>query len=182
MFSTKRFSDVAGLIDCTKDDFDGYYELLENKWENHSGEVKQFADYFRKNKLEDIRRTMLLEQRVSSGMGLSVYTQNASECMNRVVKGGMDVKKMELDQFVEYMRDISRKQKSETEAACLEEINGVSLHADYMHLRIREEDFYGSTSVVTSSMRTAQKEKIHKAKLIIPDVIQVVKEKALPDR
>ena len=169
---------AAGLIDCATDDFDGYYQILECKWETHSPEIKQFAEYFRKFKLENVRKTMLLEHRVSCGIGLNVYTQNAIECMNRVIKGSMDVVKMEVDEFVEHMRDISRRQQRETEVACLEE----TLHEDYMHLKIRDLDFYGSTTPVTSSMRTAQLEKIHKAKLTVPTTIPVLEEAVIPDR
>ena len=170
------------MIDCSADDFDGYYEILENKWENHPDEAKKFAEYFRKSKLEDVRKTMLLEQRVSCGLGLSVYTQNASECINRVVKRSMDVKKMELDPFVEHMRDLCRKQQRESESACLEEINGVSLHEDYLHLKIADEDFYGSTVPVTSSMQRTQLERIHKAKVVVPSDLPIIKEVARPER
>ena len=91
----------------TTDDSDANYEMLGSKWETHSEETKQFAEYFKKYKHGDVKKTMLLEHRVSCGIGLKVYTQNASECMNRVIKGSMNVSKMERDQFVEHMRDVS---------------------------------------------------------------------------
>ena len=102
--------------------------------------------------------------------------------MNRVIKGSMDVSRMDLEGFGVYMSGVSRRAQRETEAAWLEETNGLSLHEDYMHLKIRDLDFYGSTTPVTSSMRTAQLEKIHKAKLIVPTTIPVLEEAVVPDR
>jgi len=125
---------------------------------------------------------MLLEQRVAAGIGLNVYTQNAIECMNRVIKRSMDVAKMELDEFVEHMRDISVRQQCESEAACVKEVSGVSLHKDYAELKIPEEDFYGFMRVVSPSERTVLKQKIHKAKLIVPTTTEIIMEKEQPER
>ena len=69
---------LAGLIDSTPDDYDEEYSIMESKCESHSPEGKAFADYFQKYKLQEIKRTMLLSLRVGAGLGLDVYTQNAS--------------------------------------------------------------------------------------------------------
>ena len=156
----------AGLIECTPDDFDGYFEILENKWECHSDAGKKFAEYFKKNKLSDMRDSMLLEHRVSAGIGLDVYTE--------------DVRKMQLDPMVEHLRIMSKKQQSASEWACVEETDGVTLHEDYGHLKISQGELYGTTSEITPAMRTGMLQRIHKAKLVLPITLEVVRELAHP--
>ena len=162
---------AAGLIDYTADEYDDHYEFLESKWRADS-EGKRFADYFRKNKLQEIKNTMLLEQRVDCGMDLDVYTQNASECTNQLIMRSMAEKRMTLDGIVDHMRDLAKRQRRATELCCEKETDGVSLHEDYHHLKI---ELYDSTTVITPAMRNARLERTHAVKLIVPAEIGVVK-------
>ena len=119
---------------------------------------------------------MLVGQRVASGLGLDVYTQNASECANQLIKRGIDKEKMSLYEIVEYLRDLSRTQQRNSELACYEETDGVSLYEVYLHLKCRDEELYGSSSKVTPAMRSKVLQRIRGAKLIIPSEISVIKE------
>ena len=144
---------LAGLVDSAFDECDFF--LLESKWEAHSPEGKQFAEYFRKHKLPDVKRTMLLGQRVASGLRLDVYTQNASECTNRLIKRGMDIKSMSVLEVAEFLRDMSREQERNSELACFKETNGVYLHDSYLHLKVSEDQMYGSTKPITQTREEA---------------------------
>ena len=170
------------MVESAFDECDEDFFLLESKWEAHSPEGKQFAKYFRKHKLPDVKRTMLLGQRVASGLRLDVYTQNASECTNRLIKRGMDIKSMSVLEVAEFLRDMSRDQERNSELACFKETDGVYLHDSYLHLKVSEDQMYGSTKPITPDARRSLLKRIHNAKLIVPSEINVVKETANPGR
>ncbi|KXJ06100.1 hypothetical protein AC249_AIPGENE22963, partial [Exaiptasia diaphana] len=79
----------AGLIHClSAEEFDGALERLKTAWESRHSKGKDFVAYFVAKKALDIKETMRAEIRSMCGLGYppDVYTQNASESMNRVLK------------------------------------------------------------------------------------------------
>ena len=117
MDNNRYFVLSAGLIDSTSDDFEVDYQVLESKWIGHSPEGEAFSEYFRKYKLSETKRTMLLSHRVAGGLGLDVYTQNASECMNQLIKRGIDTENMSVYQITEYLRSLEN--PTEKQRTCL---------------------------------------------------------------
>lgn len=79
----------AGLVHClSAEDFDVAFEQLKQKWETRHSKGKEFTTYFLNKKAGDIKSTMTVEIRSMCGLGYppEVYTQNASESMNKILK------------------------------------------------------------------------------------------------
>ncbi len=83
-----------GLVDCTTvDEFDQSFTRLEAVWnarEKPFSGVRgpQFCQYFRQYKADAVRYSMLKGVQESAGLGSppSIYTTNASESLNKVIK------------------------------------------------------------------------------------------------
>ena len=66
-------------------------------------QLEHFATYFSSNKAEKLKECMVAQKRIACHLRLDPYTQNANECMNRVMKQKIG-EKLKLDPFVEKMR------------------------------------------------------------------------------
>jgi hypothetical protein len=79
----------GGLVHCTSSqEFDTALTVMVEKWNtlhNHGG---KFVEYFLKEKADVIREAARADIRSVCGLGYppKVYTQNANECMNRLIK------------------------------------------------------------------------------------------------
>lgn len=80
MWSTYR----EGLVDAESEEL--FYELLQEKWEDI--EFKLFSDWFETYKVSDIVSGMLrpIREEVGSGIPPALFTTNACESMNAVLK------------------------------------------------------------------------------------------------
>ena len=79
----------GGLIHCSDaQEFDDALTKLTPAWEERHPKGAEFVKYFVEKKASDIKETMTVEIRSLCGLGFppDVYTQNASESMNRVLK------------------------------------------------------------------------------------------------
>ena len=85
----------GGLVDCTSGkDFDIALNNVTSKWPSLHQNGDKFTTYFLKDKAEVIRESATADIRSMCGLGFppKVYTQNASESMNRLVKAEEDAK------------------------------------------------------------------------------------------
>ena len=85
----------CGLVDCTSGkDFDIALNNVTSKWPSLHPNGDKFTAYFLKDKAEVIRECATADIRSMCRLGFPprVYTQNASESMNRLVKAEEDAK------------------------------------------------------------------------------------------
>lgn len=93
----KGMGNVAegGLVDCkSTEEFDAALEDAMKNWKSLHENGAKFCGYFLKEKADVIRNCCTADIRSMCGLGFppKVYTQNASECMNRLVKTEDDSK------------------------------------------------------------------------------------------
>ena len=103
---------------------------------------EEFIQYFRDKKEQLIRNSMLLSKRIACQMNLDVYTQNANECINSVIRKETDMKKMKLTPSITKMKGLVDKQEKRIEETILQMSEGVELLDRYKHLIVTRTDFY----------------------------------------
>ena len=79
----------------------------------------EFIDWFKTNKVEVIRDTMLCPVKGDCGLGNppDIFTANASESMNAVLKCKLEFKRSKLPLFVNKMKEIVGEQQKQVEHA-----------------------------------------------------------------
>ena len=85
--------------------------VLEQKWKNIGEKGEQFYQYFKDNKLYQIKSSMSAEEREIVGIGFppKPYFQNASECMNSVLKPAGSKKCKRISEIAEKLRTAVKK-------------------------------------------------------------------------
>jgi hypothetical protein len=79
----------GGLIDCNSvQEHDIALKTISEQWPTLHKQGSKFLQYFKKEKAEAIRENCSAEVRALCGLGFppEVYTQNANESMNRLIK------------------------------------------------------------------------------------------------
>jgi hypothetical protein len=79
----------GGLVDCSSsEEFDSALTSATERWNTIHENGKDFVHYFLKEKADVIRETATADIRSVCGLGYppKAYTQNANECMNRLIK------------------------------------------------------------------------------------------------
>ena len=92
---------IEGLIDCTSaEDFQQKLEALEEHWNTRESPYAgqsgpRFYEYFKRDQADVVRHHMRKDIREAVGLGSppSVFTTNASEAINSVLKKQMSFKK-----------------------------------------------------------------------------------------
>ena len=102
----------------------------------------KFVQYFRENKEQLIRNCMLLIKRIACHINLDVYTQNANECMNSVMRKETGMKKMKLTPFISAMKNLVDDQEHRIEGTLINKTEGMELQPQYAHLTLKQSDFY----------------------------------------
>ena len=97
-------------------------------------------DYFRKNKAAEIKECMLIERRIACNLRLDLYTQNANECMNRLIKQNLNGK-LGLKDFIDHAQKVIDKQGTDAELATIGRIDGLRLAPPYMNLFLVDGDY-----------------------------------------
>ena len=136
-------------------------ESLVTKWSDLSTELHPFIEYFRKRKAPEIKQSMLIERRIACHLRLDPYTQNANECMNHVIKQGME-KKLGLKDFIDHAKKIVDRQENDLGLATIGRMSGLRLGPLYLHLFL-DEGYFGKLS---AEKRNQQLNKIHVTGLI----------------
>ena len=79
----------GGLVNCTSDkEFEDAVTSVTDKWNTIHENGAKFVHCFLKEKADVIRETAKADVRSMCGLGYppKVYTQNANECMNQLIK------------------------------------------------------------------------------------------------
>ena len=136
----------GGLVDCTSSrEFDIALNNVTNKWKDLHPNGDKFTSYFIKEKAEIIRESATADIRSMCGLGFppKVYTQNASECMNRLVKAEEDskfAKKADgLLSAIERIRTEVKRQKEEQFLAVIGR-GEYNLTSDFLFLACRRRE------------------------------------------
>ena len=117
---------VEGLLDAeTDEEFDEGFILLSNKWESldsHAdGPLHLFGAWLSEYKTALMKKTMSRTARCKAGLGdpPRVFTTNASESINSVLKNKVDYKKNDLPVFLDKLKSVINEQEREMERAII---------------------------------------------------------------
>ena len=112
-----------GLVDAETDDFDAIVDSLETVWnerEKPHHNPPEFFQWFVKYCKEEVRVTMLKDQRIKVGLGdppQPFYT-NDVESLNNVIKHQTQYKAQQLPEFIASVKSLLDSQRKEIERAC----------------------------------------------------------------
>ena len=138
----------GGLVHCTSaEQFDACLKSASCKWTTLHENCSKFVEYFLKSKAEVIRECGRSDVRSMCGLGYppTVYTQNANECMNRIIKADQDPKSSKqhttLLPYIEKIRSEIKRQHEEQFLGVLG-IGQYRLADAFSFLRVKEDNFY----------------------------------------
>ena len=139
---------LTGLVDSVNQySFEEKLSTLISKWKlndmSDDGPVSLFCSWFRTNKEEVIRDTMLLPVREEAGLGSppEAFYTNSSECINNVLKVKVDYKRTELTLFVDKLHQLVQDQQREVEKAIVG-CGKYYLQSQYSELRVDQSKWY----------------------------------------
>ena len=112
-----------GLIDSVNEvQFHSKLEILQRKWSAMHEKGSVFYDWFAKYESNVVLTTMLKPVREKAGLGNppNIFTTNASEAVNALLKSKLNYKRSELSEFVKKMAEFVKEQKEEFERAVID--------------------------------------------------------------
>ena len=141
----KGMGDVTegGLVDCrSPEEFEVGIRNATKRWQNLHKNGEKFCSYFLKEKADVIRQCCTADIRSMCGLGFppKVYTQNASESMNRLVKAN-DSSVTGLPASIEHIRREVNRQYNEQFLAVINR-GEYKLTDAFSHLGVEEQDFF----------------------------------------
>ena len=117
---------VEGLVDANNDDdFQEKLASVQESWRSleqpSTCDLEKFIDYFTDSKVSILRNTMSRSLRIECGLGNppSIFTTNASESINAVLKHKVDYKRNELPVFISKMMEVIQERQREVERAVI---------------------------------------------------------------
>ena len=158
-----------GLIQTTSaEDFDACLQSAMCKWTTLHEDGETFVDYFLKSKAKIIRETARSDIRSMCGLGdpPTLYTQNANECINRVIKAEQDPKSSKqtaLLPYIERIRTEVTRQHEEQFLAVLG-LGQYRLSDEFSFMRVEEKNFFR----MNDSQKKALKKKFFTAPVSEP--------------
>ena len=130
-----------------------------------ASDIDKFIKWFVSNKVGVIRNTILRSVREETGLGnpLAIFTTNASESINALIKCKVDYKKHQLPQFIDVVQELVDEQNREEERAVVNRRKW-RLRSQYQFFEVPERVWF------TMSMQQRQKHlsKVHSA--LVSDV------------
>ena len=144
---------VEGLVDASDDqDFRSKLEDLSQSWSScdmpSSASIEKFIEYFMAKKAPTIRDTMLRSVREECGLGCppDIFTTNASESINAMLKRKVDYKKNELPVFVAKVKELVNEQQREVERAVIGR-GKYRFREQYRYLEVPESKWFTMNAV-----------------------------------
>ena len=136
-----------GLVDSNKEDFDTRLENCTSSWIEREARYRpddrvSFFDYFSSQYARTIRHTMLKDLRTSVGLGLppAIYTTNACESFNAVIKRKINYKETEWPSFNDEMKQLVDMQRDEAIRA-LSGRGEYRLCENYRYLKVEPQEW-----------------------------------------
>ena len=143
----------GGLVDCTSsEEFDSALITATQKWINIHQKGKDFVNYFVKEKADVIRDTARADIRSMCGLGYptKAYTQNANECMSRLIKAqetsSFSRKEAALLPYIERIRREIVRQQEDQFLSVLGR-GPYQLTDEFFFLEVDEQKFYSMSDV-----------------------------------
>ena len=136
-----------GLVDSSnEEEFESKLALLKNQWEEKEdthGTKTGFYNWFVQNKASVMKSTMLKAIRTEAGLGSPprIFTTNASETTNSIIKSHVSHKSCRLMEFVTHLKDIVDEQEREVERAVLRR-GKFRFKDEYLHLEVEENQWF----------------------------------------
>ena len=150
---------VKGLIDTETDtEFETMLNDVIEEWEQiqPSDKIGQFVKYFKDNKVQQIQSSMTADVRSRCGLGYppAPFTQNANECMNKVLKqrGVGEPARLTVKDFICKLKTLVNRQDEEAFLAMLGQ-GEKTLAPEYQYLQVQESRYYRMTSVQKQATR-----------------------------
>lgn len=150
---------MEGLVDCSSESefkeklerCKGIWTVRESLYAPSSG--PRFYNYFHRYKSDVVCYNMLKSVREGVGLGSppSIFTTNASESINAVLKRKVNYKESEWPQFCQYMKELANEQREEV-------IRALSGRGQYR--LVSEFAHYSVSATVWSKMRPAQRHEV----------------------
>ena len=164
IFGAKRGSVyLEGLIDAkSTEEFDSNLAALKLVWDDREasqpGYTPGFHEWFATNKAEDLKSCAIRPIREAAGLGSppEMFTTNASEAVNSVLKSKVDYRRSELHKFVEKMQCLVDEQEKELERAVCRR-GKYRFRPAYQHLEVEEVHWFN----MTPEMRRKHLQKVH---------------------
>lgn len=132
---------------------------------SNASDIDKFIKWFMSNKVGVLRTTMLRSIREETGLGNppTIFTTNASESINALIKRKVDYKKHQLPQFIDAVQELVDEQNREVERAIVNR-GKWRLRSQYQFLEVPERVWF------TMSVQQRQKHlsKVHSA--LVSDV------------
>ena len=143
---------IEGIVDASDDrDFQSKLEALRQSWQNSAlpseANLERFIDYFMAHKASVIRDTMLRSVREESGLGCppDIFTTNASESINAMLKQKVDYKRNELPAFIDKVKELVQEQQREVERAVIRR-GKYQFRERYRYLEVAESKWFAMNS------------------------------------
>lgn len=136
-----------GLVDCFEDDYEEKLEKAIASWRNLQSSsdvnIEKFITWFMANKAITIQTTMLRTIRENCGLGSPpcIFTTNASESINALLKSKVEYKKHQLPEFIDKVLELVDEQKQEAERALVNR-GKCQLRSQYKHLEVQESSWF----------------------------------------
>lgn len=146
----QRVGDVLkeGLVDAENSiDFQAKVSSLLTKWSDVEStsncDIDVFLDWFKANKVDVIRNTMIRSAREECGLGSppEIFTTNPSESINALLKHKVNYKKSELPAFIDKVKELSKEQIKKVERAVINR-GKYQLREEYKYLEIPESKWF----------------------------------------
>ena len=140
-----------GLVDAEKESIfyrklDDFQQKMSEFEKANPGSKPGFYDWFSEYKIDAIVSGMLKSVREEAGLGVppSIFTTNASESINAMLKRKVLYKKSELPSFVTHLKQLIDEQERELERAVIGRRKYQFVEA-YRSLEIKEVDWFRMT-------------------------------------
>ena len=139
------------IVCCTNTEFDAKFESLKLRWEQHEANSREcncgFYDWFLTNKAELMKSLAIRPIREQAGLGTppELFSTNASESINNVIKSKVDYKKNKLHKFIGKVQCLVNDQDLGVErGVCC--CGNYRFRLQYQYLEIAEEKWFNMTS------------------------------------
>ena len=140
---------IEGLVDSRNEaEFDQGSRILYSKWSQLGLPLAKFTKWFQECKCDLIKKCMLKPIRIEAGLGDPplLFTTNASESINALLKRKVDYKKNELPEFLEKLKQAIDDQERELERAIIGR-GKYRFATKFQHLTQPEEKWFLEMSV-----------------------------------
>jgi len=142
-------SSVNGLVASpTKEHFAKKLSDLKEQWIVRHKEGAKFYKYFMERKADEIANCMTAEVRSLSGLGYppQVYSQNANECMNSVIKRAAQNKKMDIMDCITNLRQEVTNQQNMKKLAMISR-GELTVSDEFRGFLVEEDSYFKMTKI-----------------------------------